>query len=102
MISKFRLASFVFAMSTLASASHAFSAPIQVGNWGSFSKYGCYDSEHAKYAAVLWDIPWGVDWEESCASRTAVVNGQFFDHPTACRNHDNHMWGEFKVVEECH
>ncbi|KAB8029861.1 hypothetical protein [Fluviispira multicolorata] len=69
-------------------------------NWGSFSKYGCYSRGQAKMAAILWNIPWGHDWETACAAQPAYINGYYFAHPKACRNHNGvNMWGEWSVPD---
>ena len=53
-----------------------------------------------QYSAILWDIPWGQSWENTCAATKATVNGQDFPKPSRCKNTAGHMWGEFDVKDE--
>jgi hypothetical protein len=84
---------FMLALATLGGQAHADTY------WGNFSFYGCWEGKpgYAKYAAVLYDIPWGQSWEDHCNNKSAYVQGYSFDRPTACVNHHTAMWGEFAV-----
>jgi hypothetical protein len=57
--------------------------------WGTFKDNGCviFDSKGwgmRSYSSVLWGIPPGQSWEETCARTPATVAGRRFSHPTAC------------------
>lgn len=57
--------------------------------WGTFKDNGCviFDDKGwgmRSYSSVLWGIPPGQSWEETCARTPANVAGKHFSHPTAC------------------
>ena len=57
--------------------------------WGTFKDNGCviFDSKGwgmRSYSSVLWGIPSGQSWEETCARTPANIAGKYFPHPTAC------------------
>lgn len=57
--------------------------------WGTFKDNGCviFDDKGwgmRSYSSVLWGIPPGQSWEETCARTPANVGGKHFSHPTAC------------------
>lgn len=65
-----------------------------------FKKDQCIGIGQRQYSAILWDIPWGQSWENTCAAMPATVNGQFFPVPSRCKNTAGHMWGEFDVNDK--
>lgn len=67
--------------------------------WGDFQKDGKSKPGFRQYAAILWDIPWGVSWEQTCANMPAIVRGHQFSRPTRCVNNGANMWGEFDVPD---
>ena len=56
--------------------------------WGKFKDDGCVPlsrfEKRRQYSAILWDIPAGYSWEAACSKMPAAINGQHFEHPTAC------------------
>lgn len=73
------------------------------GGQHGFQDDGCVaglDRIH-KYSAILFDIPFGQSWEQTCASTPADVAGQHFDAPTNCVNVGPGIneWGEFYVTD---
>lgn len=67
--------------------------------WGDFQKDGQSKPGFRQYSSILWDIPWGVSWEQTCNNMPAVVRGHQFSRPTRCINNGINMWGEFDVPD---
>ncbi|MCA9691802.1 MAG: discoidin domain-containing protein [Myxococcales bacterium] len=76
-------------------SSEALAAP----SWGEFKADHCVNTELRQHSAILWDIPWGQSWEETCASMSATIEGFDFAGPDACVNTGLNMWGEFFVPD---
>lgn len=78
-------------------------------HWGDFSYGDCcgfWDDQSGRgyrtYSAILWGIPWGQSWEETCAVTPADFTDkhgtpQHFDRPTWCENNFWNEWGHFHV-----
>lgn len=72
-------------------------------NWGSLSAK-CTGPGVGKYSAILWNIPWGQSWEQTCASTPAPagtpVAGKL---PTRCVKSwfNLNIWGEWDVPMAC-
>jgi hypothetical protein len=63
-------------------------APAFAAVWGAFRDDGCKDVGNGVkvrvYKSILWDIPWGADWEIACANTPATLDGVYFPRPTTC------------------
>lgn len=76
------------------------------GGQHGFKDDGCMDKRvlcgYRKYSAILFDIPWGQSWEDTCAGTPADVAGQHFDRPSNCVNFGPGIneWGEFYVRDQ--
>lgn len=68
-------------------------------HWGNFQKDNQVKNGFRQYSSILWDIPWGQSWENTCANMPAIVRGHSFPHPTRCVNTGTNMWGEFDVPD---
>ena len=74
-----------------AAAAAAFATPAQAElKWGAFKDNGCinpitYPGLRSK-SAVLWGIPPGQSWEQTCAATGATIDGVQFTHPAVCVN----------------
>ncbi len=69
--------------------------------WGGLaSGTGCPDPGIRRYSAILWDIPPGQSWEDTCvrwpAPAGTPVAGQ---PPTRCVNTRTNIWGEWDVPD---
>src|SRR5262245_21497926 len=64
--------------------------------WG--STWSHCEGTRRKYAAVLWDIPWGQNWLETCRSTPgpADVGGRV---PNLCEEGWGHVWGNWWVYD---
>lgn len=72
--------------------------PASALSWGDW-QVTCVDVGTARYSAVLWDIPFGASWEDTCAQTGATLNGVTFSRPHACVNTGAAIWGEFLVPD---
>ncbi len=77
------LASVVGATLLLSSQAHA-------ANWGDLKDDGCKGANVHRFSAVLWNIPWGSNWEATCAETPILDWGP----PTRCVTNLN-VWGEW-------
>lgn len=68
-------------------------------HWGDFARGGCVGEGERLYSAILWDIPAGVSWEQTCADTSATILGTLLSAPDACVNNGFNMWGEFHVPD---
>ena len=74
--------------------------------WGNFKNDGCMDRAtncgFTRYSSVLWGIPPGVSWEDTCAATAADVAGTHFEAPNRCVNVGPGIneWGEFYVSDQ--
>ncbi|GLQ34931.1 hypothetical protein GCM10007939_12140 [Amylibacter marinus] len=67
-------------------------------HWGPVKADACNGGKR-QYSAILWDIPWGHDWEKACFSHPNTINGHYFARPHRCKNSGTHMWGEWDVPD---
>lgn len=67
--------------------------------WGDFQKDGKSKPGFRQYSAILWDIPWGVSWEDTISNMPAVVRGHHFARPTRYVNNKLNIWGQFDVPD---
>ncbi|WP_340066461.1 DUF1353 domain-containing protein [Ascidiimonas aurantiaca] len=67
--------------------------------WGDFQKDGQSKPGYRQYSSILWDIPSGVSWEDTCAHMPATVRGHYFHKPSRCIHNGLNMWGEFDVPD---
>ena len=69
--------------------------------WGDW-QLTCTGYGEARYAARLWDIPFGASWEQTCEDTTATLRGVTYPTPSRCVNvgPGDSMWGEFDRVPE--
>ncbi len=67
--------------------------------WGDLSDSGCVGLGTRKYSAILWNIPPGFSWEDTCAQTSATVADQYFATPTRCVNTGLNIWGEWEVSD---
>lgn len=72
-------------------ATTALAAPAHADlKWGDFKDNGCINPiTHPglrSKSAVLWGIPPGHSWEETCAATGATIDGVRFPHPAVCIN----------------
>jgi hypothetical protein len=51
----------------------------QAVHWGSFSTYKCVGPGISATSAIIWGIPWGQSWLNTCASTPGQPSG--FSHP---------------------
>lgn len=72
-----------------------FANPVHAVKWGKFKKDACVDWGKRKYSSILWDIPWGKSWENTCRQTGANINGKRYAKPYRCVNTGANMWGEF-------
>lgn len=66
--------------------------------WGDFQRQ-CAAPGVARASAVLWDIPAGLPWEQTCRSTSATIDGQYHAAPDNCVNTGSNVWGEFLVPD---
>ncbi|MDJ0853102.1 MAG: hypothetical protein QNK04_32440 [Myxococcota bacterium] len=66
--------------------------------WGDW-QVSCVGMGQARYSAVLWDIPWGWSWENTCRQTGATIGGRSYARPNACVNTGSNIWGEFLVPD---
>src|SRR5262245_7596296 len=69
--------------------------PASALRWGRLEREECYgpDGCRTAYRAILWDIPPGNDWEQTCRH---TVNPQTGRVPEGCWRYDVvHMWGHW-------
>ncbi len=68
--------------------------------WGPLKNEGCSGAGFARWAAVLWNIPSGASWENTCKTASLRHNDQ--DYPTVeCVNENGvRMWGKFDLPSE--
>ncbi len=65
-------------------------------NWGSIGDYGCARPGVHKYAAILWNIPWGQSWEKTCAVTPGPPGTPVAGRsPDNCVNAGLNEWGEW-------
>ena len=50
------------------------------------------------YKAILWDIPWGKSWEQTCKVTPHTNPG--WGLPTLCQNDGLHIWGVWKFSND--
>lgn len=66
--------------------------------WGNWNQ-SCQSNTRKRHSSILWDIPFGVSWEKSCAEQiTPEKTG--IDGPnrtTWCENKGTSMWGHVDV-----
>ena len=81
--------------------------PAQSGaHWGSFKRDHCIEGPlpggigKRQYSSILWDIPWGENWEAACRNTIAYVEGHYFRGATRCVNTGFNIWGEFDVPDQ--
>jgi hypothetical protein len=67
-------------------------------HWGDFKDDGMKPNGFRQYSSILWDIPSGQSWENTCAITPATIRGHYFPRPTRCVNNGS-MWGEFDYPE---
>ena len=83
----------------LAGIALALSEPAAAGaSWGPLSKSNCMGGVATKscsrtYDAILWNIPWGASWEETCKRTPHPTLGL----PASCKNNGLNMWGHWLV-----
>jgi hypothetical protein len=68
-------------------------------HWG--STWSHCEGTRRKYAAVLWDIPWGANWIDTCNATDgpAEVGGR---KPDLCEEGWFHVWGNWWISDpEC-
>ncbi|KAH7429821.1 hypothetical protein KP509_09G067800 [Ceratopteris richardii] len=71
---------------------------VWAANWGEFKRDGCVLPGYRKYSARLWNIKG--DWEKSCRSMEATVQGTYFRVPDNCVNRGlRGEHGEFYVLD---
>jgi hypothetical protein len=85
-----------------------------VPHWGDFKQDQCTKKSDCnpdgtcvgnglrQFSAILWDIPWGVDWKTFCKTTIvpAVINGQIVQRvPDRCNQVLFNMWGEFDIPD---
>ena len=88
--------------------------PAAVPHWGDFKDDycrkmsdcnpdgSCVGNGLRQFSAILWDIPWGVDWKWFCENTVvpAVINGQVVQRvPDRCVHSGFNMWGEFDIPD---
>lgn len=82
-------------LATALFSTEALAAP----SWGEFKADHCINTELRQHSAILWDIPWGQSWEDTCESMSATIEGFDLDAPDVCVNTGLNMWGEFWVED---
>jgi hypothetical protein len=68
-------------------------------NWGGLQRDGCVRPGVRQFSSILWNIPWGQSWENTCLTTPATIEGQSFSGATRCVNSSGHMWGQFDVTD---
>jgi hypothetical protein len=70
-------------------------------HWGDW-QVTCTAHDEATYSAILWDIPFGASWEQTCRDMRTTIRGVTYSTPSACLNVGPgiSMWGEFHGVPE--
>jgi hypothetical protein len=69
-------------------------------HWGDFQKDNCSGNGLRQYSAILWGIPWGQSWEQTCMATPATINGINFAHPARVSNTFVNIWGQFDVPDD--
>jgi hypothetical protein len=67
-------------------------------HWGPL-KNECRGAGARVFSAVLWDIPWGLSWEKTCAATPATENPVTGSLPNSCIIDGFTMWGEWNVTD---
>lgn len=65
-------------------------------DWGEFKDNGCIFMNLEKYSSILWNIPWGQSWYDTCMSTSANINGKNY-LPNYCESSGVNIWGNFYV-----
>lgn len=63
--------------------------------WGPFKDDGCRAANARQFSSVLWAIPPGQSWEDTCW-RTPGFDRRV---PDRCVNAGGQMWGEWDVAD---
>jgi hypothetical protein len=66
--------------------------------WGDFKKDSCTSIHNRQYSSVLWDIPFGQNWDAACRATAATIGGGQYS-AARCKEAGGHMWGEFDVPD---
>jgi len=80
-------------------------------HWGAITRsrcthWGCWWTEgegcgRATYSAILWDIPWGQSWEDTCKRTPGPAGSKVAGRlPTRCVNTWFNIWGEWDNVQD--
>ena len=92
----------------LAGIALALPEPAAAGSrWGNLSKENCVSNSLStngcfrRHNAILWDIPWGQNWEAAC--KNTPHPNPVFGLPRYCTNNGLNMWGkwDFKNDPTC-
>lgn len=68
-------------------------------HWGDFKADQCTVTGRRQYSAILWGIPDGWSWLDTCNKTSALVKGENFAKPSRCKEAGGHVWGEFDVAD---
>ena len=63
-------------------------------HWGDFERGPCRGGQ-SRRSAVLYDIPWGCSWEDTCMAKRATIDGQDVGTPEECINNGFNIHGIF-------
>lgn len=71
----------------------------QAMQWGPTKEDACTKPGYRQHSAILWNIPWGQDWEQACFSHPNTIKGHYFAKPHRCKHSGTNMWGEWDVPD---
>jgi hypothetical protein len=66
-------------------------------SWGQLKFDHCTGRHKSQHSAILWDIPWGDDWEDCCQQVPYNRSGTFASGrtPDRCVHSGFHIWGQW-------
>jgi hypothetical protein len=68
--------------------------------WGSLQDNGCSSTGTHKFAARLWNIQPGQDWNAACQGTSITIQGQTYASPTRCIDQGvGGEWGEWDIPD---
>jgi hypothetical protein len=65
-------------------------------HWGDLKHEGCPKKGFRQLSSILWDIPWGQSWEQTCWATPEATTGRV---PDRCVNDGLHIYGQWDVLD---
>lgn len=84
----------LFLFGSLLSGSAAVAAPM----WGEPKADHCVNIHERQYSSILWNLPWGTDWDKACYATPLPFAGNTY-RARRCSWNAFQEWGEFDVPD---